>query len=91
MEMTRDFQQMMDERKQKKRRKKRRRRMRRFILLLIVVGVFVYPRISYGGIQNIDAQDIADGARSVGVHIAESLPDIRVWIADKLNYIAQFM
>lgn len=94
MDMSRRFQQTIDAKREKKRRKKRRRRLRRSLLFLAVVGFLLYKGTLgelYLYAANGGGEEILDRIKSAGTYLGEHLPDMRVWAADKLNYIAQFM
>ena len=94
MEMSRGFQNIIDEKKEKKRRKKRRRRRRRVIFFLIVIGVLAYTgklEDLYRAAQNGGGERALYAAREMGTQAAERMPEFRLWLADKLNYIAQFL
>lgn len=94
MEMSRGFQNLMDERKEKKRRKKRRRRRRRVVFFLIIMGILAYTGTLenlYWATQNGGGERALYAAREMGSQVAGRMPEFRLWLADKLNYIAQFL
>ena len=93
MEMTRMVQDAVDRKKEKKRRKRRRRRVRRLIFLVVLLVVLA----KFGFLDGFLNDPQGQGQKLVrrlslfGTTVVEHLPDIRLWIADKLNDIAQFM
>ena len=93
MEMTRMVQDAADRKKEKKRRKRRRRRVRRLIFLVILLAVLAKFGFLDGFIYDPQGQlqEALDRIASLGRSVVDHLPAIRLWIADKLNYIAQFM
>lgn len=94
MEMSRGFENFIDEKKEKKRRKKRRRRRRRVIFFLIIMGILAYTGTLenlYRAAQNGGGERALYAAREMGSRAAEYMPEFRLWLADKLNYIAQFL
>ncbi len=93
MEMTSMVQDVADRKKEKKRRKRRRRRVRRLIFLALVLAVLAKFGFLDGFIYNPQGQlqEAMGRIASLGSTIVDHLPAIRLWIADKLNYIAQFM
>ena len=93
MEMTRMVQDAADRKKEKKRRKRRRRRVRRLIFLAVLLAVLAKFGFLDGFIYDPQGQlqEALDRIASLGRSVVDHLPAIRLWIADKLNYIAQFM
>ena len=93
MEMTRMVQDAADRKKEKKRRKRRRRRVRRLIFLAVLLAVLAKFGFLDGFIYDPQGQlqEGLDRIASLGRSVVDHLPAIRLWIADKLNYIAQFM
>lgn len=93
MEMTSMVQGAVDRKKEKKRRKRRRRRVRRLIFLAILLAVLAKFGFLDGFIDDPQGQlqEMMRRIASLGSTFVEQLPTIRLWIADKLNYIAQFM
>ena len=93
MEMTRMVQDAVDRKKEKKRRKRRRRRVRRLIFLVILLVVLAKFGFLDGFIYDPQGQlqEAMGRIASLGRSVVDHLPAIRLWIADKLNYIAQFM
>lgn len=93
MEMTSMVQGAVDRKKEKKRRKRRRRRVRRLIFLAILLAVLAKFGFLDGFIDDPQGQlqEMHGRITSLVGAIVEQLPAIRLWIADKLNYIAQFM
>lgn len=93
MEMTSMVQDAVDRKKEKKRRKRRRRRVRRLIFLVILLAVLAKFGFLDGFINDPQGQgqELVRRLSLMGSTVVEHLPDIRLWIADKLNYIAQFL
>ena len=93
MEMTSVVQDVVDRKKEKKRRKRRRRRVRRLIFLAILLAVLAKLGFLDGFINDPQGQgqELVRRLSIMGTTIVEHLPDIRLWIADKLNDIAQFL
>lgn len=93
MEMTSMVQDVADRKKEKKRRKRRRRRVRRLIFLALVLAVLAKFGFLDGFIDDPQGQgqELVRRLSIMGSTVVEHLPDIRLWIADKLNYIAQFL
>ena len=93
METTSVVQGIADRKKERKRRKRRRRRVRRLIFLAILLAVLGKFGFLDGFIYDPQGQlqEMLVRIRSLGSTIVDQLPAIRLWIADKLNYIAQFM
>ena len=93
MEMTSMVQDVADRKKEKKRRKRRRRRVRRLIFLALVLAVLAKFGFLDGFINDPQGQgqELVRRLSLFGTTVVEHLPDIRLWIADKLNDIAQFM
>lgn len=93
MEMTSMVQDAVDRKKEKKRRKRRRRRVRRLIFLAILLAVlakFGYLDGFFHDPQG-QGQEMLRRMAELKTTLVEHFPDIRLWIADKLNYIAQFL
>ena len=93
METTSVVQGVADRRKERKRRKRRRRRVRRLIFLAILLAVLGKFGFLDGFIYDPQGQlqEMHGRITSLGSTVVDQLPAIRLWIADKLNYIAQFM
>lgn len=94
MEMSQGIQNFIDEKKEKKRRKKRRKRRRRIVLFFILLGILAYTGTLenlYRSAQNGGGERAFYAAKEMGGHVMERMPEFRLWLADKLNYIAQFL